>query len=168
MVMRKDQPNFDAPIPGQSLTAPLGGRPWQSPPQYTTVEEALDYYLPRLANDEVIAQLMDTLEMGVPVTVIANTMQLASVMEGKHTVDVGMLVVPVLIEMILYLAEQNDVEYVMGDDKPQKVRKTLVDKAVLKLEDLKEKGSDEKLESLEAVDEVKEEQKVVGLMGRRQ
>ena len=167
MVMRKDEPSFSVPIPGQSLTAPLGGRPWQSPPQYATVEEALDYYLPRLANDEVIAQLMDTLEMGVPVTVIANTMQLASVMEGKHTVDVGMLVVPVLIEMILYLAEQNDVEYVMGDDKPQKVRKTLIDKAVLKLEDLQEKGSDEKLESLEAVDEVKEEQKVVGLMGRR-
>ena len=32
------EPIFDAPIPGMSLTAELGGRPWQSPPQYATVE----------------------------------------------------------------------------------------------------------------------------------
>ena len=29
--------SFNAPIPGQSLTAELGARPWQHPPQYATV-----------------------------------------------------------------------------------------------------------------------------------
>ena len=41
---------FDAPIPGESLTAELGSRPWQSPPQFATVEQALDYYLPQTIN----------------------------------------------------------------------------------------------------------------------
>ena len=94
------QPSFDAPIPGQSLTHELGARPWQQPAQYTTVEDALDYYIPRLESEEVTNQLLDVLEMGIPVTTVANTMQLGSVMEGKHSVDVGMLILPVLVELI--------------------------------------------------------------------
>ena len=39
------EPKIDAPIAGQSLTAELGNRPWQQPPQYTTVEEALQFYM---------------------------------------------------------------------------------------------------------------------------
>ena len=34
-------PSFDYPIPGQGMTAEVGSRPWQNPPQYTTVEQAL-------------------------------------------------------------------------------------------------------------------------------
>ena len=37
-------PVFDAPVPGEAMTAELGARPWQQPAQYTTVEEALDFY----------------------------------------------------------------------------------------------------------------------------
>ena len=37
--------NFDAPIPGMSLTAELGARPWQTPAQYPTVDEAIEYYM---------------------------------------------------------------------------------------------------------------------------
>ena len=95
---------FDAPIPGQFLTAELA-RPWQQPAQYTTVEEALDYYLPRLQSEEVSSQLLDVLEMGIPVTTVANTMQLGSVMEGKHSIDVGMLILPVLVELIMLIGD---------------------------------------------------------------
>ncbi len=35
------EPSFNAPIPGQAMTAELGSRPWQRPPLYTTVEEAI-------------------------------------------------------------------------------------------------------------------------------
>ena len=59
------QPMIDTAIPGQSLTAELGSRPWTNPPQYNTVEEALDYYIPRLQSDEVTEQLLDVLEMGI-------------------------------------------------------------------------------------------------------
>ena len=33
----------DGPVAGQSLTAEFGARPWQSPPQYNTLEEALEH-----------------------------------------------------------------------------------------------------------------------------
>ena len=111
-------PMIDAPIPGQSLTAELGNRPWQKPPQYNTVEEALEYYIPRLTDPDMLDDLFDVMETGIPLTTIANALQSAGVMEGKHTIDVGILVMPVLIETMAYLAEESDIEYTMGSGKP--------------------------------------------------
>ena len=42
-------PNFDVPIPGQSLTAELGARPWQTPPEFPTIEAVS--YTNLLANE---------------------------------------------------------------------------------------------------------------------
>lgn len=107
---------IDAPIAGQSLTAELGGRPWQQPPQYKTVEEALEYYIPRITEPTLQDDLMNVMELGIPLTTIADTLQTGGVMEGKHTLDVGMLILPVLIETLAYLAEEQGIDYEMGTD----------------------------------------------------
>ena len=111
---------FDAPIPGMSLTHELGARPWQQPPQFPTVDEAIEYYMSSMTSEEFMEQLIDVLEMGVPVTSIANSMQLTSVMEGKHSVDVGMLVVPLLIELIMMLGDSAGIEYETGLQNPDR------------------------------------------------
>jgi hypothetical protein len=112
--MALEEPTFDAPIPGMSLTHELGARPWQQPHQFPDVESAVDYYMARMTSEEFIDQLIDILEMGVPVTVVANTMQLANVMEGKHSIDVSMLITPLLIELMMMLAESAGIEYDSG------------------------------------------------------
>ena len=167
------QPSFDAPIPGQSLTHELGARPWQQPAQYTTVEDALDYYIPRLESKEVTDQLLDVLEMGIPVTTVANTMQLGSVMEGKHSVDVGMLILPVLVELIMLIADSAKVEYTSGLEKDKKMRGSLVDLAVSKFNEDKNKTKDsdvveEKDDGKLVADSMKQaaEGRVGGLMSR--
>ena len=91
---------IDAPIAGQSLTSEVGGWPWEQPPQYTTVEEALEFYVPRLTEPTLQNELMDVIEMGLPLTTIANSLQQGAVMQGKHSLDVGILVMPVIMEMI--------------------------------------------------------------------
>jgi hypothetical protein len=160
---------FDAAIPGQSLTAELGSRPWQQPAQYTTVEEALDYYLPRLQSEEVSAQLLDVMEMGIPVTTIANTMQLGSVMEGKHSVDVGMLILPVLVELIMMIGDTAGIKYTTGLEKDKVTRSSLVDLAV---EKFKEKDAEEEVsdpsKAQPVIDSMKKaaEERVGGLMSR--
>ena len=88
--------SFDAPIPGMSLTAEFAARPWQSPPEIASVDDAIEYYLERMSTDDFADQLTDVMEMGVPVADIANTLQLGAVMEGVHTIDVGILVMPLL------------------------------------------------------------------------
>ena len=181
--MALDQPRFDAPIPGMSMTAELGARPWQSPPQYSTVDDAIEYYLDRMSSDDFLDQLTDVMEMGIPITTIANTMQLGNVMEGVHTVDVGMLIMPVLVEMMMLVGDSAGIEYDSGLDKKinkDRVRDTLVVKTARKLQkqlnDEKDvpKGShkmpdgsimkDKKM-SVAKEEEVQEEPK--GLMGRR-
>ena len=110
------EPMLDAPIAGQSLTAELGGRPWQQPPQYATVEQAIQYHVPRLINPEVLDDIMNVIETGIPLTVIAQSLQGGAVMQGKHSVDVGILITPVLMETLAYLAEEQGVEYNMGTE----------------------------------------------------
>lgn len=155
---------FDAPIPGMSLTHELGARPWQSPPQYTTVDEAIEYYLERMSTDEFMNQMADVLEMNVPVTTLANTIQLAGVMDGKHTVDVGMLVMPLLMEMIMLIGDNAGVKYDNGlTDVPDNRTKDTLIEAVRK--EMQQK-IDEVEETPEA-EEVKEEEPKSGLMARR-
>ena len=153
---------FDAPIPGMSLTHELGARPWQSPPQYNTVEEALDYYIPRLQSEEVTSQLLDVLEMGIPVSTIANTMQLAGVMEGKHTIDVGMLLLPVLVELIMMIGDTAKVDYTTGMDKGKELRSSEI---ALAVEKFKASSTEETTE--EETEKVPEEEATTGLMSRR-
>lgn len=107
---------IDAPIAGQSLTSEVGNRPWENPPQYTTVEEALDYYIPRIMEPSMRNDMLNVLEMGVPITTFANALQMGAVMQGKHTIDVGVLVLPVIIEAIAYVADAEGIEYKMGTE----------------------------------------------------
>ena len=131
-----NQPLLDAPISGQHMTSELGGRPWQQAPQYTTVDEAIEYYLDRMSSEEFTDQLVDVLEMDVPVTTLANTIQMAGVMDGKHSIDVGMLVMPLLMEMIMLVGDMADVKYDSGMENPNKgkTRDTMLESIRTKLE----------------------------------
>jgi len=159
------EPLFDAPIPGQSLTAELGGRPWQSPAQYPTVDEAIEYYMSRMATDEFADSLLEVMEMGIPLTTMANTIQMSSVMEGKHSVDVGMLVMPMLIEMMMLIGDSAGIEYDNGltELKDDTTKDAVLDNIRRKL---KEKiGEKEETPEVEDVEEEIEEP--TGLMARR-
>ena len=160
---------IDAPIAGQSLTHELGARPWQQAPQYATVEEALDYYIPRIMEPTLQDKLMNVIELGIPLTTIADALQSAGTMDGKHTIDVGILVMPVLIETLAYLAEEQDVEYNMGtdietDDTPSSSAVALALKKVRQKQ--KEEPEVEEQEPEEEMD-MEPEKPSGGLMARR-
>tara|TARA_R100001224_G_scaffold81730_1_gene51454 strand:- start:149 stop:643 length:495 start_codon:yes stop_codon:yes gene_type:complete len=159
--MEKIEPTFDAPIAGMSLTHELGARPWQKPSQYTTVDEAVQYYIEKFQEVDSEKSLLDVLELGVPVSIIANTIQLSSVMEGKHNIDVGLLVLPVLMELIMYIGDKNKVKYDSGLKRGNTgVRDSLVARAIKEFKE--ESGKEEPVEEEQAmVEEPK------GLMARR-
>jgi len=162
----QEQPLLDGPIPGMSMTHEIGARAWQQPAQFTTVEEALDYYIPRLESEEVTSSLLDVLEMGIPVTTVANTMQLSGVMEGKHSVDVGMLILPVLVELIMMIGDSAGIKYTSGLEKGKELRSSTIDLAIEKMRKQKEipEAEDEPVELGEIV---VAEERSNGLMSRR-
>ena len=157
--------NIDAPIPGQSLTAPLGERPWQNPPRFATVEETLQFYVPRLTDAKMSGKLLDMLEMGVPVDTVVDTVQLNGVMEGVHSVDVGMLVSPVLSELVEKMAQDAGVNYVA--EGKEEAEDTLDEPqiALAKMEMRKAKDMPVVAEPLS--EEPMQEEKSRGLMARR-
>ena len=159
-----NEPSTSRPIPGMGMTHELGARPWQTPYQYTTLEEALDYYIPRLSSEEVRRKLFDVLEMGIPVTSVANSIQLSSVMEGKHSVDIGMLILPILMEFIMLMADEVGIKYDNGMKKDKSIRESSIDLAISKLEEAGVTSLDfDKEEKKEPV----EEEETKGLMARR-
>ena len=175
--MIQPEPSFLAAVPGSSLTAEPGGRAYKNPPQYSTVDDAMNYYVTRLASDEIAEQVITVLDMGVPVTELANIMQMHGVMEGKHTLDVSMLILPVLMEIIALIGDTANIDYNMGTKKldPERAENNIVQAAKMKMEtELRDKtlassSKDKETEMPEEVEEEAEEPATepTGLMARR-
>ena len=153
--------SLSRPIPGQSLTHELRARPWQNPPQFNTVEESMDWYLERFDNPELVQELLSVMESGIPISTIANSMQLGAVLQGVHSIDVGILLMPILMEIMKHLAEKTDTKYVMGDEPEETDRPSdsVIQGAINALEEGEETDIDEETK--------KEEEEPMGLMARR-
>ena len=168
-----EEQSFDRPIPGMGMTAELGGRPWQTPPTYATIEDTADYYIEKMSNPAFKDQLLDVMQMGVPLTTLANTIQMASVMQGLHTVDVGMLVIPILVEAMMLIGDGADVKYTVGMEESKAERPALNTRIIAELKS--KQGNDEVMPMEEPTEEVKQEQdseempmeQPKGLMARR-
>ena len=164
----KNKSPFQAAIPGMGLTAEPKGRPWLNPPQYATVEDAIAMYMPMFERTEFKVMLLEQLENGVPITVISNIFVTSAVMEGKHTIDVGILIAPVLIEAMITIAENAGIDYVVGNEEgryeDEDETLELVRRAI------KNKNSKSKVAEEEPVEEMPEEEEAMpskGLMSPR-
>ena len=156
------QPSLDAPIPGEGLTHELGDRPWQKPAQLTNVDDVMPFYREKITDEEFIPQLMQVIELGIPLTTIANAMQSAAVMEGVHSIDVGVLMLPIIVELLKYVAERNEVKYNTGMENG-KVAPNIEATAAVALEEINEGGV---MTSKPVEEEVVEEDQPKGLMAR--
>jgi hypothetical protein len=74
--------------------------------------------------DAFKGQLVDVIEMGVPLATLANTIQLASVMEGIHSVDVGILMIPIIVELLITIADSQGAKYQTGMEGMENERAT--------------------------------------------
>ena len=91
---------FDAPIPGQSLTDTPGNAPWEHPPQYTDPEQVLDGLYNQITNGEFTEQIIAMLDAGIPVEAIVRVMVFSGFTQGKYTPDVGLMIVEPLMNLI--------------------------------------------------------------------
>lgn len=159
--------SFDRPIPGMGMTHEVGARPWQTPPSLVTVEEATDYYVERMGSDAFKAQLIDVMEMGVPLTTLANTIQLASVMEGVHSVDVGILMIPIIVELLITIADSQGAKYQTGMEGMENERATAPNRIISDI--MRERNMKEEEMPMEEPQEMAQEEQMqpMGLMARR-
>ena len=105
-----DTPRLSAPIPGQSLTGEPKGYAWDRSPEFNTAEEALDFYLPQVTSKPVMEDILTALDNGFPLTALVKSIYMNGVMDGKHSIDVGLLIAPILHEIILAKARSFGVQ----------------------------------------------------------
>ena len=92
---------FSAPIPGQSLTTEPKGFPWERPPEIVDPEEAIQMHLARLSDPEMLDGVLDLIEVDeLDVMSITNGIMRGAVSKGMHSIDVALLISPVIHEFI--------------------------------------------------------------------
>lgn len=101
------------PIPGISLTGKLGDAPWEQPPKHTSIDEIVDYYSDKLVEEETIKNIIDVIKNNVPLLTIAEGLIRTGIMQGMHTIDAGILVKPILVELMIALAEIYGIKYII-------------------------------------------------------
>tara|TARA_R100001463_G_scaffold101538_3_gene155991 strand:+ start:525 stop:1100 length:576 start_codon:yes stop_codon:yes gene_type:complete len=99
------EPRFEAPIPGQSLTSEPKLYPWETPPELDKVGDVLGFYINKLSSQEVMDDLFIALDEGFPLNILVKSILTTGVMEGMHSIDVSMVIAPVLHEYILGAAK---------------------------------------------------------------
>ena len=93
-------PIFDQPIPCQSLTGEPKNIPWEQPAMMSSVEDVTMFYISGMANQEVIDDLAAVCQTGLSLKPVVDTIVSTGTMNGIHSVDVGMLVKPVIHEFL--------------------------------------------------------------------
>ena len=99
-------------IPGQSLTAEPKNAPYENPPQMTKPEDAVFWHLERLADKT--EDLLDAMELGMDVVTLTSGILRGAVMEGRHSVDISLIIAPIIHEFIKGGADRAGIEYEEG------------------------------------------------------
>ena len=108
---------FSAPIPGQSLTSEPKNSPWENPAQFADPEEALLFHMERLGKPDKIKSSLGLLELGLDVVTLTEGILRSAVIEGRHSVDVSLIIGPILHEYIVGNADIAGIDYEEGLDK---------------------------------------------------
>ena len=154
MAIRETNP-FDAPVAGQSLTDTPKNYPWEHAPQYATVEEASMQVWDGLHDEATMQKVLVLLEAGLTVEEITKVIVFAGFVEGKFTPDTGLLLTPIVAQMIMAIGKSAGIEKININKPKQDDTKELI-KTVIKSTP---KEVDEKKE-------MKDETPDTGLMGK--
>lgn len=163
--------DFAGPIPGASLTTELGNRPWENPPKETDLSVVINNYLNRLQNPANIFPVLDAVKRGTSITTIVEAVIETAVMEGEHTIDIGILASPVIVEYLKQAAEVAKIDYKLSAQDIRKAKETnKISSQLLEevLEERKKQKDTPMSEELEAsAQEIKTSSKK-GLMAKRE
>ena len=146
---------FDAPVAGQSLTDTPKNYPWEHAPQYATVEDASMQVWDGLHNEATMQKVLVLLEAGLTVEEITKVIVFAGFVEGKFTPDTGLLLTPIVAQMIMAIGKSAGIEKININKPKQDDTKELI-RTVIKSTP---KEVDEKKE-------MKDETPDTGLMGK--
>jgi hypothetical protein len=138
--MAKPEVFLSGPIPGQSLTDTPKNYKWERPPQMADHEEVVKFYINKLADQDVMDDLAVLFDGGMPIAPFVESLTTTGVSEGLHTIDVSLIVGPVLhafikASMLQYGIDAKDDTYDPKKDPTEREKKRLMTAIELALAD---------------------------------
>ena len=120
-------------------------------------KNSLNYYINQLSSSERLTSLFDILENGFPVVTLVDSIIISGVMEGLHTIDVGVLISPALFQFIAGVASLSNVEYTTGMEEEQTDNAGLISQAMKEARSTPVQDEEEPDELIEIAEEGIEE-----------
>lgn len=109
--------SFNRPVPGQSLMSdPEKPMPFEKAPLYTDRTDVLENFFEMLTEPKVYDGLLDSLETGITVMDVVQTLLYQGFRQGDFNPDMMLLVAEPLAYMIAALAERADVDFIISED----------------------------------------------------
>ena len=171
---------LSAPIPGQSLTKEPKNQRFERPADTASPLVALDMHIDNITRPEALKDAFYFLESGLSLVGLVEGILRSAVMGGRHSLDVSLIIAPVLHEYIKGLALEADIEFDEGfedakDDGIEYNRELSFAQEML--DKVKKDKPQDEPEEMEMEDPIEEEEPMVetgdmpltpqGLMSRR-
>ena len=177
---------FNRPVPGQSLTNdPTNKAPWESPPTFTTVQDATVALVADCFSEENFKMIALALADHMPVGNLAAIILQEGFNKGAWNADLLMMLMEPLMYILMAIAEKCDIDYLLyeGDtyesyedeDNPEEVVKNLKSmsgniRENLALKDLRPTQISEKSvpkKVLQKIEQIEPSQEILSLLERR-
>tara|TARA_Y100000310_G_scaffold241899_1_gene246043 strand:- start:4724 stop:5299 length:576 start_codon:yes stop_codon:yes gene_type:complete len=111
---------FDAPVPGEGMTAPKESRVWEKPAQFSKPKDAIDFVVGKIDSDESTKdEMLNLMTTGVPIESITNTITFTGFTEGKWTPDVAELIKLPIASYLIGLAVNNNIDATVFNKSPE-------------------------------------------------
>jgi hypothetical protein len=109
---------FNAPIPGESLTAsPENAKAWERPPEYTDQDEAMMAVYMVLTEQATLRGLIEIISDGVALDEIAQVILYKGYTEGKYTPDMMLMLAEPTIYLLIAIADYAEIkDYVLYNE----------------------------------------------------
>ena len=124
---------LNAPIAGQSLTDTPKNYPWERPAEISDPREAIKFHMEGLSSPESLDNIVELIQVGVPLRALSKTVLTTAQMEGIHSVDVSLIIGDVIYEELVSIAEEAGLDYTTGDEPSEREMQEKEDKQVLAL-----------------------------------
>jgi len=155
----------DRPIPGQSLTTTPGNAQYEQPPKIVDPEKALKFHLGNISKPKQMEDILEFVDQGVDIRSIVEGVLRGGVMNGIHSIDVSLIIAPVIHEFIRGVPLAAGMQFKDGFDQDDEI-----DEAMYSIKKPVEEPTEELPEELPEEPAVEEmpmkEEKPSGLMAR--
>lgn len=144
---------FERPIPGQSLTTTPKNATYERPPEIVDPEIAIQAHLIRMSDPDVMESALFHLEMGLDLVSLTEGILRSAVMEGIHSIDLSLIVAPVLHEYIKSTADALGIEYEEGFENKEEIKRARYTRNTMLAKDKMRKAGVEPKETARQIEE---------------